>query len=96
MPHTYIGGSRRNSIPCGSPIPSYSRAGSNGAYSYRKNSSYPYNRRYAFPLLCGSADRGAVTGKSQMILVDQPIADRKVQELLFIEPENKEERINRL
>ena len=31
-----------------------------------------------------------------MILVDQPIADRKVQELLFIEPENKEERINRL
>ena len=42
-----------------------------------------------FSLLGGSADRGAVAGKSQIVRVDQPLADRKVQELLFIEPENK-------
>lgn len=38
-------------------------------------------------------DRSAVTGKSQMIRMDQPLADRRFQELLFTEAENKEEGI---
>ena len=46
-----------------------------------------------FPLLGGSTDRRAVTSKGQMAWGDQPIVDRKVQELLFIELENKGEGI---
>ena len=42
-----------------------------------------------FSLLCGSADRSAVTGKSQMIWIDQPSVDGTIQELLFVETENK-------
>lgn len=42
-----------------------------------------------FPLLCSSADRGAVTGKSQMVWIDQSFFNRTIQELLMIEPENK-------
>ena len=42
-----------------------------------------------FPLLRGSADRSAVTGKSQMIWIDQPSVDGTIQELLFVETENK-------
>ena len=49
-----------------------------------------------FSLLGGSPDRRAIAGKSQMFRVDQSIADRKVQELLFIELENKGEGILRL
>ena len=48
MPHTCRGGSRRNSIPDESPIPSCSQAESIDVYSYRKNSRFPYNRRFAF------------------------------------------------
>ncbi len=48
-----------------------------------------------FPLQCGSADRGAVTGKSQMAGINQPPVNRLVQELLLIKPENKEEGILR-
>ena len=42
-----------------------------------------------FPLLRGSADRSTVTGKSQMIWIDQPSVDGTIQELLFVETENK-------
>ena len=42
-----------------------------------------------FPLLRGSADRSAVTGKSQMLRIDQALTDGTVQELLFIEPEDQ-------
>ena len=48
-----------------------------------------------FPLLRGSADRSAVTGKSQMIWIDQPSVDGTIQELLFVETENKGKRIFR-
>ena len=46
-----------------------------------------------FPLLCGSPDRSAVTGKSQMVWVDQSFLNRTIQELLLIETENKRKRI---
>ena len=49
-----------------------------------------------FPLLCGSTDRSAVTGKSQMFWVDQSVADRKIEELQPVELENKRKRIFRL
>ena len=48
-----------------------------------------------FPLLRGSPDRSAVTGKSQMIRIDQPSVDGTIQELLFVETENKGKRIFR-
>ncbi|WP_251496991.1 hypothetical protein [Otoolea muris] len=48
-----------------------------------------------FALLCGSTDRGAVPGKSQMVRVDQIFMDGKIQELLFIKPENEKKRIFR-
>ncbi len=48
-----------------------------------------------FPLLCGSTDRGAVTGKSQVPGINQPPVDGLVQELLLIKAENKEEGILR-
>ena len=48
-----------------------------------------------FALLCGSTDRGAVTGKSQVPGINQPPVDGLVQELLLIKPENKEEGILR-
>lgn len=40
-------------------------------------------------LLCGSTDRDAVPGKSQMVRVDQSFMDRNIQELLSIEPKNR-------
>ena len=46
-----------------------------------------------FPLLRGSADRSAVTGKSQMVWVNQSFLNRTLQELLLIETENKGKRI---
>ena len=48
-----------------------------------------------FPLLRSSPDRGAVTGKSQMVWMDQSFLDRTIQELLLIKPKNKEKRIFR-
>ena len=42
-----------------------------------------------FSLLRSSADRCAVTGKSQMLRIDQSIVDGTIQELLLIETENK-------
>ena len=47
-PHTCKGDNRRNSSPCGSPIPSYSQAGGNDVYSYKKNSHFPSSCRSAF------------------------------------------------
>lgn len=43
-----------------------------------------------FPLLCGSTDRSAVTGKGQMARNDQSFMDGQIEELLFIKAENKE------
>ena len=48
-----------------------------------------------FPLLCSSPDRSAVTGKSQMVRIDQSFPNRTIQELLLIETENKGKRIFR-
>ena len=48
-----------------------------------------------FPLLCSSPDRSAVTGKGQMVWIDQSLVDRRLQELLLIETENKKKRIFR-
>ena len=48
-----------------------------------------------FSLLRGSPDRSAVTGKSQMLRNNQPLVDGTIQELLFVETENKEKRISR-
>ena len=48
-----------------------------------------------FPLLCGSPDGGAVTGKSQMARNDQAVVNGTVQELLLIKPENEEKGILR-
>ena len=44
-----------------------------------------------FPLLGGGADRGPVTGKSQMVWIDQSLLNRKGQELLVIKPEDEKE-----
>ena len=49
-----------------------------------------------FSLLGGSADRRAVTGKCQMVRSAQSLADRKIQELLPVELENKGKGILRL
>ena len=49
-----------------------------------------------FALLCGSTDRGAVTGKSQVPGINQPPVDGLVQKLLLIKPENEEKGILRL
>ena len=48
-----------------------------------------------FSLLRGSPDRSAVTDKSQMFWIDQPSVDGTIQELLFVETENKGKRIFR-
>ena len=49
-----------------------------------------------FPLLGGSPDGGAVTGKSQMTRNDQAVVNGTVQELLLIKPEDEEKGILRL
>ena len=89
MPHTCRDGSRRNSIPCGSPTPSCSPAGNNGVCSGRKNIRSPYNCRSVFSLLCGGADRSTVTGKGQMCRINQSHVDGLIKKLLFVETENK-------
>ena len=48
-----------------------------------------------FPLLRSSPDRGAVTGKSQMVWMDQSFLDRTIQELLLIKPKDEKKRILR-
>ena len=49
-----------------------------------------------FALLCGSTDRGAVTGKGQVPGIKQPPVDGLAQELLVIKPENEEKWMLRL
>ena len=41
-----------------------------------------------FALLGGSADGGTVTGKGQMVRIDQAVVNGMVQELLLVKPEN--------
>ena len=48
-----------------------------------------------FSLLCSSPDGSAVTGKSQMVWIDQSLLNRTIQELLLIKPKNKGKRIFR-
>jgi hypothetical protein len=48
-----------------------------------------------FSLLCSGADRGAVTGKSQMVWIDQSFLDRTIQELLMIKPKDEKKGILR-
>ena len=48
-----------------------------------------------FSLLRSSTDRSAVTGKSQMVWIDQSLLNRTIQELLLIKPKNKGKRIFR-
>ena len=48
-----------------------------------------------FPLLCGSADRGTVTGKCQMLRMDQSSVDGLIQKLVFVKLENKKKGIFR-
>ena len=48
-----------------------------------------------FPLLRSSTDRGAVTGKSQMVWIDQSFLDRTIQELLMIKPKDEKKGILR-
>ena len=48
-----------------------------------------------FPLLRSSTDRGAVTGKSQMVWIDQTFLNRTIQELLMIKPKDEKKGILR-
>ena len=48
-----------------------------------------------FPLLRGSTDRSTVTGKSQMVWVNQSFLNRTIQELLIIKPKDEKRRIFR-
>jgi hypothetical protein len=48
-----------------------------------------------FPLLCGSTDRSAVTGKSQMVQNDQSFLNRTIQKLLMIKPKDEKKGILR-
>lgn len=48
-----------------------------------------------FPLLGSSTDRSAVTGKSQMVWVNQSILNRTIQELLMIKPKDEKKGIFR-
>ena len=48
-----------------------------------------------FSLLRSSTDRSAITGKSQMVWIDQSLLNRTIQELLLIKEKNKEKRIFR-
>ncbi len=54
---------------------------------------FPIVADLLFPLQCRGTYRSAVSGKSQMIWIDQPLADGKIQELLLIKPENERKRI---
>ena len=47
------------------------------------------------PLLGGSTDRSTVTGKSQMLGINQAFANGLIQELLLIKPKNEGKRILR-
>ena len=49
-----------------------------------------------FPLLSGSADRGAVTGMGQMFRTDQSLLNGSVQELLVIKAKDEQKGIVRL
>jgi len=40
-----------------------------------KKDLFSYSHRVIFPLLCGSADRSAITGKSQMPGINQAFAN---------------------
>ena len=48
-----------------------------------------------FPLLCSSADRSTVTGKSHMLGIKQTFANGLIEELLLIKAENEGKRIFR-
>ena len=82
-------------FPVGVPAPVAVRLGVKALTVTGREAFFPATADPLFPLLRGSTDRSAVTGKSQMVRVDQPFADRKIQELLPVELENKGERIFR-
>ena len=66
-PHICRGGNRKNSIPDESPIPSCSLAESNGVAAAGRTAVFLTITDPFFPLLRSSPDRGAVTGKSQVV-----------------------------
>ena len=89
MPHTCRGGNRKSSIPDGSPIPVAVRLRIMAFAVAGRTAVFLTIADPFFSLLRGSPDRSAVTGKSQMIRIDQSSVDGTIQELLFVETENK-------
>ena len=80
-------------FPVGVPSPVAVRLGIMTSAVTGRTVIFPAVTDPLFALLSGSADRSAITGKSQMVWIDQPIADRELQELLLIKPGNKGKRI---
>ena len=80
-------------LPVRGPTPGGFRAGIMGFAGARRNAFFLAIKVPFFPPLRGRADRSTVTGKSQMVWVNQSFLNRTLQELLLIETENKGKRI---
>lgn len=89
MPQTCRDGDRRSSTPYGRPISSCSPAESSDVYSYRKNSRFPYNRRYDFFAVVRKYGQGGVTGTSQIFQITESSRAGNRQELLGIKPKDE-------
>ena len=82
-------------FPMGVPSPVAVRLGIMAFTAAGRAAFLPAPADPFFSLPGGSADRGTVTGKSQMLRIDQSLTDGTVQELLVIETENQEKGIFR-
>ena len=94
--HIYVEGvTKKVAIPMGIPSPVAVRLRIMAFTVTGRTAIFPAVTDSFFSLLHSGADWSTVTGKSQMPGGNQPFADRAIQELLFVETENKEKRIIR-
>ena len=77
-------------FPLGVPSPAAVRLRIMAFAAAGRTAVFPAIADPFFSLLRSSTDRSAVTGKSQMVWVDQSFLNRTIQELLLIETETRE------
>ncbi|MFQ7356323.1 MAG: hypothetical protein ACLROG_17305 [Coprococcus phoceensis] len=78
-------------FPMGVPSPVTIRLGIMTFTITGRANHFPCNRKSVFSVAKHGADRGPVTGKSQMFRVNKSLRAGKGQELLVIKPEGEKE-----
>ena len=82
-------------FPLGVPSPAAVRLRIMAFAAAGRTAVFPAIADPFFSLLRSSTDRSAVTGKSQMVWIDQSLLNRTIQELLLIKPKDEKKGILR-